>query len=213
MTPSQIRLVRNSFNKIEPIATQIGAAFYNKLFQTAPETRALFKGDMAHQHAKFMSVVNELVSLHLRSLISLPVTLLNNSEAAMPAIHALGQRHAHWGVSPVHFELMRNALIETLSEVLGEDFNQQTREAWQAAFDLMANVMKKGLENGHVSSSQFLERLPDADESAAKASADFFNAPVAPAQLREQPKPAPKAPVQAQPQRRGPIWRFFSRFG
>jgi hemoglobin-like flavoprotein len=213
MTPSQIRLVRTSFNKIEPIATQIGEAFYNKLFHMAPETRSLFKGDMAHQHAKFMSVVNELVSLHLRSLISLPVTLLNDSEAAMPAIHSLGARHAHWGIAPAHFDLMRKALMDTLGEVLGEEFTPQTREAWLAAFDLMASVMKKGLQNGEVKSSRFLERLPDADESAVKASADFFNTPVAPPPLREPSRPAASPQPQAQPQRKGPIRRFFSRFG
>lgn len=213
MTPAQIRLVRNSFTKIEPMATQIGAAFYNKLFYAAPETRALFKGDMAHQHAKFMSVVNELVSLHLRSLISLPVTLLDNSEAAMPAIHALGQRHAHWGVSPVHFDLMRKALMETLAEVLGEEFTPQAHEAWQAAFDLMANVMKKGLQNGQVDSTSFLDRFPDADDSKAKASADFFQTPVAQLQSKEH-RPAPAIPQpKAKPERKGPIWRFLSRFG
>jgi hemoglobin-like flavoprotein len=178
-----------------------------------PSTRNLFKGDMAQQHAKFMSVINELVSLHLRSLISLPVTLLNNSEAAMPAIHALGQRHAHWGVSPVHFDLMRKALMETLTEVLGQDFNQQTSEAWQAAFDLMANVMKKGLENEHIGSSKFLERLPEADERAAQSSSDFFCEPVAPKQSSEPRRPTAKPEPQAKPQRRGPIWRFFKRFG
>lgn len=213
MTPAQIRLVRNSFTKIEPIATQIGSTFYNKLFYMEPSTRSLFKGDMAAQHAKFMSVINELVSLHLRSLISLPVTLLNNSEAAMPAIHALGQRHAHWGVSPAHFDLMRKALMETLHEVLGAEFTPQTSEAWQAAFDLMANVMKKGLENEQMGSSTFLERLPEANEAAAQASSDFFREPVAPLQSPEVKQPTEKPAPQAKAPRRGPIWRFFKRFG
>jgi nitric oxide dioxygenase len=176
MTPSQIRLVRDSFSKIEPIASQVGQAFYDKLFETAPETRKLFKGDMSFQHAKFMSVVNELVGLHLRSLISLPVTLLNSSEAAMPTIYDLGKRHADFGVTPAHFGLMRSALLETLAELLGDEFTPRMREAWEAAFDVMAGVMRKGLENTAPSSDQFLDRFEDEpDASVQNAPAQFFN--------------------------------------
>lgn len=176
MTPSQIRQVRNSFAKIEPIASQVGETFYNKLFHTAPETRQLFKEDMSFQHRKFMSVVNELVSLHLRSLISLPVTLLNSSEAAMPTIYSLGKRHADFGVTPAHFGLMRSALIETLAELLGDEFTPQMREAWEAAFDVMANVMKKGLTNTSTSSENFLDRFDsEQDASTQSAPEQFFS--------------------------------------
>jgi hemoglobin-like flavoprotein len=177
MTPVQIRLVRNSFDKIEPISSQVGAVFYNKLFEMAPETRSLFSPEMSLQHAKFMSVVKELVSLHLRSLISLPVTLLNNSEAAMPAIHMLGKRHTQFGVSVAHFDLMRKALMDTLTEILGAEFTNELREAWLEAFDVMANVMKKGLLDKEPSGPQFLDRLSEAEENAQKAPAtEFFNA-------------------------------------
>jgi hemoglobin-like flavoprotein len=176
MTPAQIRLVRNSFSKIEPIASQVGQAFYDKLFNTAPETRKLFREDMTFQHAKFMSVVNELVSLHLRSLISLPVTLLNSSEAAMPTIYNLGKRHIEFGVTPAHFGLMRSALIETLADLLGDEFTPAMREAWEAAFDVMASVMKKGLENTEISSDHFLDRFENRPNANVQdAPAHFFN--------------------------------------
>jgi hemoglobin-like flavoprotein len=146
MTPSQIRLVQKSFVKIEPIATEVGARFYNRLFKMAPETRNLFKGDMNYQHAKFMSVVRELVSLHLRALISLPV-LAQDGEAAMPGIRNLGRDHIKYGVVPAHFGLMRTALMETLAEVLGPDFSPEVQSAWAEAYDMMAKVMKSGLMN------------------------------------------------------------------
>jgi hemoglobin-like flavoprotein len=174
MTPSQIRLVRNSFSKIEPIATQVGEAFYNKLFNKSPETRNLFKRDMSYQHAKFMSVVNELVGLHLRSLISLPVTLMNSAEAAMPAIHMLGKRHAEFGVTPAHFDMMRSALLETFSELLGNEFTPQMREAWESAFDVMASVMKKGLQNAEPSAANFLDRFPGVEQGETQISPHNF---------------------------------------
>jgi nitric oxide dioxygenase len=176
MTPGQIRLLRNSYPKIEPNADQIGAIFYQKLFEMAPQTRALFGEDMTAQRAKFMSVVKELVSLHLRSLISLPVTMLENSETALPALHALGKRHVAFGVVPAHFDLMRKALLDTFGEVLGSDFTPDLREAWEAAFDLMANVMKSGLKDGAPPAPQFLERLPEEDVAEEAPIQDFLTA-------------------------------------
>lgn len=205
MTPAQIRLVRNSYAKIEPVAAKVGGIFYDKLFAMAPATRRLFSEDMSVQHEKFMSVVKELVSLHLRSLISLPVTLLQNSEAALPAIHTLGARHVHWGVQPAHFDLMRVALMDTLTEVLGHDFTPELREAWEAAFDLMANVMKNGLKNAKPAGPQFLDRLSD-EPASASAAQDFFNAPpVMPSVTEQQPAPA------AAPRRAGFFRRLLRR--
>jgi hemoglobin-like flavoprotein len=159
MTPLQIRLVQRSFVKIEPIATKVGSRFYGRLFKVAPELRSLFKNDMSYQHAKFMSVVAELVSLHLRSLISLPVTRLDAGEAAMPGIRDLGRRHIDFGVRPEHFPVMRTALMDTLAESLGEDFSEEVREAWEGAFDVLANVMKGGLTGKISSTPHFLERV------------------------------------------------------
>ena len=47
MTPEQITLVQTSFQKVVPIAGTAADLFYDRLFETAPETRALFPRDMA----------------------------------------------------------------------------------------------------------------------------------------------------------------------
>jgi hemoglobin-like flavoprotein len=159
MTPSQIRAVHNSYAKIEPIAQQVGEKFYNRLFSMAAETRKLFPEDMSKQHLAFMNVVAQLVNLHLRSLISLPVTQQDNAEAAMPSMRKLGKEHAKWGVIPAHFGLMRKALMDTLAEMLGDTLTPDLREAWHGAFDVMAKVMQNGLLDTGPISEQFLGRF------------------------------------------------------
>jgi hypothetical protein len=119
---------------------------------------------MSYQHEKFMGVVAELVNLHLRSLISLPVTQLDNAQAAMPTIRKLGKDHAQWGVIPAHFGLMRKALMDTFAEVLGDEFTPELRDAWLAAFDVMAKVMQHGLLDTGPVSQEFLDRLADEEE-------------------------------------------------
>lgn len=167
MTPSQIRAVHNSFAKIEPIAQKVGEKFYNRLFAMAPETRKLFPEDMSKQHLAFMNVVAQLVNLHLRSLISLPVTQSANAETAMPSMRKLGKEHAQWGVIPAHFTLMRKSLMDTLAEMLGDELTPDLRDAWTEAFDIMAKVMQNGLLDTGPISEQFLGRFGESEADDA----------------------------------------------
>ena len=52
MTPQQVTEVQASFAKIAPIASQAAALFYGRLFETVPEVRALFRGDIKVQGQK-----------------------------------------------------------------------------------------------------------------------------------------------------------------
>ena len=52
MTPDQITLVQESFEKVLPVADHISDLFYDRLFATAPEIRPLFSDDLADQKRK-----------------------------------------------------------------------------------------------------------------------------------------------------------------
>ncbi len=102
MTPTQIALVQSSFEKVAPIATDAAALFYERLFQTLPEVRPLFKRDMDDQGRKLMATLGTVV----RSLDRL--------DAVLPAATGLAIRHVEYGVRPEHYEPVRPALLWTL---------------------------------------------------------------------------------------------------
>jgi truncated hemoglobin YjbI len=62
MTPEQITLVQTSFHKVVPIAGTAADLFYDRLFQTMPETRTLFPQDMAGQKKKLMAMLATAVT-------------------------------------------------------------------------------------------------------------------------------------------------------
>ena len=62
MTPQQVSQVQESFIKVVPIANRAAALFYARLFETAPETRALFRDDMGRQGRKLMTAVTAVVN-------------------------------------------------------------------------------------------------------------------------------------------------------
>ena len=45
------------------------------------------------------------------------------------------------GVEAAHFRPMGQALIETMRAALGDDFPEGAAEAWEAAYDLLADEM------------------------------------------------------------------------
>ena len=42
MTPEQVQLVQQSFSKVAPIADQAALMFYDRLFEVAPQVKAMF---------------------------------------------------------------------------------------------------------------------------------------------------------------------------
>ena len=130
MTPQQVDDVQASFAKVAPIAEQAAALFYGRLFETAPETRALFSGDMEAQGQKLMTAIATVVNS------------LGEIEAVVPAVQDLAKRHVAYGVRPTHYALVGGALLWTLEQGLGEeDFTPAVSEAWEAAYAALSGMM------------------------------------------------------------------------
>ncbi len=107
MNPESQRLVRESFAKVAPIAPAAAAMFYERLFVLDPALRPLFKGDMAEQGRKLMS------------MIGVAVANLGRLDAIVPTVRELGRRHAGYGVQQSHYDTVGTALVWTLEQGLG----------------------------------------------------------------------------------------------
>jgi len=132
MTPREIELVQQSFEKVRPIAPAAAELFYQKLFELDPSIAGLFKGDMKEQGAKLMN------------MIAAGVRGLSNAPALLPVLTELGRRHNTYGVLQRHYVTVGSALIWTLEQGMGKDFTADVRDAWCAAYELMAGVMQQG---------------------------------------------------------------------
>ena len=129
MTPHQIQLVRESFAIVEPIADTAATIFYRRLFDLDPDLRALFPTDLTNQRRNLMQT------------LTVVVRNLDRLEGILPAVEALGRRHAGYRVRADDFETVGAALLDTLGEGLGDAFTAEVRAAWAAAYGLLASVM------------------------------------------------------------------------
>ena len=141
MTPHQKMLVQTSFAQVAPIAETAAGLFYAKLFELDPSLRPMFTSDIAEQGRKLMQ------------MLTVAVRGLDNLDALVPAVRALGLRHAGYGVRDEHYETVAVALLSTLELGLGEAFTDEMREAWTTVYWLLAYTMRAGAADGLLAKS------------------------------------------------------------
>jgi hemoglobin-like flavoprotein len=130
MTPRQQTLIQDSWSRVVPIADVAATAFYDRLFELDPDLRALFAHtDMARQKQLLVQT------------LAVVVKSIDRLEQVVPAVQALGRRHAGYGVEPADFATVGQALLDTLAFGLGEAFDDEVRAAWTAAYTTLAEVM------------------------------------------------------------------------
>lgn len=129
MTPRETELIRESFAHLHRRKAETTKLFYDRLFAIAPETRTLFKADMAAQGAKLMET------------FSVALATLNDREGLDILLRRLGRNHRTYGVDDRHYAKAGEALLWTLKASLGKGYTPEIEGAWQALYDHMSAVM------------------------------------------------------------------------
>lgn len=133
--PDTIFLVQSSFDSLVPRAAAFGERFYANLFQSYPETRPLFRNDLAAQ------------SKMLISILSSAVKGLNRMPEIVGGLRALGKRHPDYGVTRSDYDKVLHSLIKTLEEFLADDFTPEVHHAWRTVYGTIAETMIDAAEN------------------------------------------------------------------
>jgi len=129
LTPEQITLIKQSWAKVIPIKEMAAELFYVRLFELDPTAKALFKGKLDFQGGKLMTTLNVVVES------------LDNLEGVIPMLHAMGKRHIIYNVRAEQYDIVGAAFLWVLGQGLGDDFTEETKEAWTIAYGLIASVM------------------------------------------------------------------------
>lgn len=130
VTPDQITLVQQTFERAARMGPHVAQTFYSELFAIDPSLRAMFKRDMIAQGQKLMST------------LKLVVESLNAPEHILPAAQHLAVKHLDYGVEARHYTMVGTALTRTLRHELGADFTPEARAAWAAAYQWLADAMR-----------------------------------------------------------------------
>ena len=129
MTPDQVKLVQQSFSEVVPIADQAAMLFYDRLFEIAPQVKAMFPADMTEQRKKLIAMLAAVVN----GLGDLP--------SILPAASALAKRHVAYGAKAAHYPVVGSALLWTLEKGLGEGWTPDVATAWTTAYGTLSGFM------------------------------------------------------------------------
>jgi hemoglobin-like flavoprotein len=130
MTPHQQEYIRSSWGQVAPIADTAALLFYDRLFELDPGLRPMFAHtDMPEQRTLLMQV------------LAVVVASIDKLDTLIPAVEALGRRHAGYGVKPGDYATVGRALLDTLQTGLGDGFTPEVEAAWTEAYELLAGVM------------------------------------------------------------------------
>jgi hemoglobin-like flavoprotein len=132
MTPEQINLVQQSWEKVVPIQDTAADLFYGRLFELDPSLRRLFSGDIKEQGRKLMKI------------ITMVVRGLQRFDQLKLHVWQLGRRHSVYEVKPEHYQTVATALLWTLEQGLGPAFTPDVKAAWVEAYTIIAGVMQDG---------------------------------------------------------------------
>ena len=130
MTKEQILLVKktwNIFREIDPVL--VGDVFYSKLFFDMPHLENLFHSSRKGQAKKLVEMLSVIVSR------------LDNLEKLTEEIKQLATRHVKYGVKEYHYKVVGTALLWTLQQGLGNDWDVEVKEAWTSCFQFLSAAM------------------------------------------------------------------------
>jgi hemoglobin-like flavoprotein len=123
-------LVQGSWKDVLAVSETTAQLFYLRLFALDPSLQPMFKGEMREQGRKLIA------------MMSVAVNGLARIETLVPVIEALGRRHAGYGVKDEHYATVAAALLWALEQGLGARFTPDVRDAWSAAYGLLASTMQ-----------------------------------------------------------------------
>lgn len=131
LTTNHIAIVKSTIPLLEAGGSAITEYFYNRLFTHNPELKNIF--NMSNQQSGRQSGA-------LFDAILAYASNIDNLAVLKHAVERITQKHTSLAIKPEYYDLVGLHLIETLRELLPEQFTEEVEAAWTAAYGVLASV-------------------------------------------------------------------------
>ena len=108
--------------------------FYKKVFEKAPFVRNLFRNNMQEQGRLLTHMLGGIVYS------------LSRPEYLVMGLKRLGKNHQRYGVKHDYYPVVKEAMLESIPEILGDFHTEKVQKAWSQALDFVIDTMKAGVE-------------------------------------------------------------------
>lgn len=125
-----VPLLRSTFQQLAPVADDVAARFYARMFSVYPQVVPLFRDtDPVAQRKKLMASVAAVV------------TLVDRPDELEPVLEQMGRSHEGYGVQPLQYEFVCASMLATMAETLGDAWTAEVSETWAAALRHVSDRM------------------------------------------------------------------------
>jgi len=131
LTTQDIKIVKSTVPLLEAGGAAITDYFYNRLFTHHPELKNIF--NMSNQHTGRQKVaLFEAILAYAKNI--------DNVSVLKHAVERIAQKHTSLHIKPEHYQYVGAHLIETLRELLPEQFTRDVETAWSNAYGVLAGI-------------------------------------------------------------------------
>lgn len=131
LTTEHINVVKSTIPLLENGGSAITEHFYQRLFKHNPELKDIF--NMTNQQSgRQKTALFEAILAYAKNIDNLAVL--------KQAVERITQKHTSFHIQPEHYQVVGLHLIETLRELLPEQFTKQVEDAWGAAYGVLATI-------------------------------------------------------------------------
>lgn len=132
MNENAIKLVQASWSKVETAGPAAAALFHRNLLGSRPWLAAPYTGYVDERDAMIMRTFGRAIKgMHML-------------EAHSALLLQIGRVNAICGVQSYHYPYFEVALLQTLGQILGDEFTEPLKQAWTAVFGTMTRLMLAG---------------------------------------------------------------------
>ena len=128
-------LIEETWDSLAGRRREIVESFYEHLFDQHPKYREMFPDSLDHQMEKMVEMLSAVARFS------------DHIDLIRPYLLRIAEAHKELGIDAEDVANFRNAMIETLAEKSGPDWNQAHTEAFAAAFDnTIIPLFEEGLD-------------------------------------------------------------------
>uniref|UniRef100_A0A1J3DNA4 Non-symbiotic hemoglobin 2 n=1 Tax=Noccaea caerulescens TaxID=107243 RepID=A0A1J3DNA4_NOCCA len=149
-TEKQEALVKESWEILKQDIPKYSLHFFSQILEIAPAAKEMFSflrdsDEVPHNNPKLKAHAVKVFKMTCETAIQLREK--GKVVVADTTLQYLGSVHLKNGVLDPHFEVVKEALVRTLKEGLGEKYNEEVENAWSQAYDHLALAIKTEMKH------------------------------------------------------------------
>ncbi|KAK4343660.1 hypothetical protein RND71_036754 [Anisodus tanguticus] len=144
-TDKQEALVKDSWEAMKQNIPQLSLRFFSLILEIAPSAKSMFSflkdsDEIPQNNPKLKAHAVKVFKMTCESAVQ----LREKGEVVVgdTTLKYLGSVHVQKGVTDPHFEVVKEALLRTVEESMGEKWSDEMKEAWGEAYDQLAAAIK-----------------------------------------------------------------------